>query len=426
MRRSALAASGVLGLVLGTASFPVSAAWATPSPAPVASAVPGKVVCDVDSALAGITGLAATANGYAVVVKPESGLTQRVYLLDGDCKRSKTLAYGYAGPNSPQDVQVTQDGTLWVADTGDNLTNPTRKSVALWKFPTDGKSVLYRFTYPDGPRAAPALLIGADGNPLLVTASARGPAGLYLPAQPMDPTGKAVPLKHVGDFTPQATGTDNTLGKIGQTRVSGAATSPDGKKVVLRTYSDAYEWTVSNGDVVSAVTTGPPRIPPLPGEPLGEAVTYSKDGANFLTVSDVINKESSTPVQILKYQPATPVSVVQAKTGGATGPTGKTDTRDWLGKLGLQEILNIVIAIGVIGVLMVVLGIVGIRRSRRQPKGPPPSRRGPAAYDEGYGDDEDPRVAARTRTAERRRARVPERYEADDGYGRRPSGEQPQ
>ncbi|OLE29961.1 MAG: hypothetical protein AUG44_02335 [Actinobacteria bacterium 13_1_20CM_3_71_11] len=230
----------------------------------------------------------------------------------------------------------------------------------------------------------------------------------------MDPTGKAVPLKHVGDFTPQATGTDNTLGKIGQTRVSGAATSPDGKKVVLRTYSDAYEWTVSNGDVVSAVTTGTPRITPLPGEPLGEAITYSKDGANFLTVSDVINKQSSTPVQILKYQPAAPVSVVQAKTGGATGPTGKTDTRDWLGKLGLQEILNIVIAIGVIGVLMVVLGIVGIRHSRRHPKGPPPGR-GMPAYDDGYGDPNDPRAAARARVEDRRRARVPERYETN-GY----------
>src|SRR5205814_5655822 len=202
-----------------------------------------------------------------------------------------------------------------------------------------------------------------DGNPIFIADSTSGPAGLYLPTGPLDPAGKIVPLKHVGDFTPEATGTDNTLGKIGQTRVSGAATSPDGKKVVLRTYSDAYEWTVPNGDVVSAITTGTPRITPLPGEPLGEAITYSKDGANFLTVSDVINKQSSTPVQILKYQPATPVSVVQAKTGGATGPTGKTDTRDWLGQLGQQEILHILNANGVNGVLMVVLGIVGIRHS---------------------------------------------------------------
>ena len=38
-------------------------------------------VCTMDSALSGITGLVATANGYAVVVKPESQLIQRVYVF---------------------------------------------------------------------------------------------------------------------------------------------------------------------------------------------------------------------------------------------------------------------------------------------------------------------------------------------------------
>ena len=38
--------------------------------------------------------------------------------------------------------------------------------------------------------------------------------------------------------------------------VTGGANSPDGTKVVLRTYSDAYEWTVTSGDVVAAITKG--------------------------------------------------------------------------------------------------------------------------------------------------------------------------
>src|SRR5579859_6229334 len=124
MRRIPSAATAALGggLLLVTAAFPI-AAWAAPSPAPVPSAVPGQSVCDVDAALGGITGLAATANGYAVVVKPESGLIQRVYLLDASCKRKGNYSYSSAGPNSPQDIQQTSDGTLWVADSGDNLTN---------------------------------------------------------------------------------------------------------------------------------------------------------------------------------------------------------------------------------------------------------------------------------------------------------------
>lgn len=418
MRRIPLAVTLGLGscLLLVTTAFPI-AAWAAPSPAPVPSAVPGQSVCDVDSQLSGITGLTATANGYAVVVKPESGMTQRVYVLDSNCKRGKSLAYSGAGSGSPQDIQITADGTMWVADTGDNLTSPTRKSIGLWKFPPDGaKSTLYRFSYPDGAKAAQAMLMGADGNPVFVTDATEGPAGLYVPAGPLDPTGNPVPLKKAGDFQPQQTGTDNTLGKIGQNRVSGAATSPDGKKVVLRTYSDAYEWTVANGDVVATITQTTPRITPLPGEPLGEAISYSHDGTLFVTVSDVINKQSSTATQILKYTPAAALAVVPGKVG-ASGPAivNKGDTRDWLGKLGFQELLNIVIAIGVIGVLMVVLGVVGIRRSRRKPA--PPKGRGAAAYDDGYDDeDEDPRATARARTNGRSRARVPERYDDQDGY----------
>src|SRR5262249_48594115 len=155
---------------------------------------------------------------------------------------------------------------------------PTRKSVGLWKFPPDGKSILYRFTYPDRAMSAQAMLIGADGNPIFITDATDGPAGLFVPSAPLDPSGKAVALKKVGDFQPQQTGTDHALGKIGQNRVSGAATSPDGKKIVLRTYSDAYEWTVANGDVVTTITSQTPHITPLPGEPLGEAISYSKDG----------------------------------------------------------------------------------------------------------------------------------------------------
>src|SRR5262249_5106304 len=156
------------------------------------------------------------------------------------------------------------------------------------------------------------------------------------------------------------TGTDNTLGPIGQTRVSGAATSPDGKRVVLRTYSDAYEWSVTNGDIVGTITGSTPRITPLAGEPLGEAIAYSADGGSFLTVWDVIHQQSSTPIQIFSYKPAAATAAAAPKAGApAQGLTGKGDTRDWFGKLGFQEILNIVVAIGVIGVLMVVLGIFG-------------------------------------------------------------------
>src|SRR2546429_159454 len=137
---------------------------------------------------------------------------------------------------------------------------PSRTSVGLWKLAPDGRATLYRFSYPDRLHAAQALLINGDGNPVFITDNPKGPAGIYVPAAALDPGGHPVALKHAGDFTPQSTGTDNKLGKSGQLRVTGAANSHDGKHVAIRTFSDAYEWSVTNGDVVAALLTGTPRI----------------------------------------------------------------------------------------------------------------------------------------------------------------------
>jgi hypothetical protein len=90
--------------------------------------------------------------------------------------------------------------------------------------------------------------------------------------------------------------------------VTGAAISPDRTKVVLRTYSDAFEWTIQGGDIAGTITKSPPRITALPNEPWGEAITYDAEGKNFLTVSDVGQLGESHPKpEILSYVPNTEV-----------------------------------------------------------------------------------------------------------------------
>ena len=103
---------------------------------------------------------------------------------------------------------------------------------------------------------------GDAGTPIIVTKGSE--AGIYTPTAPLATGPEGVPLRKVGAFTATRTGTPGFLGLVGQALVTGGATSPDGKKAVLRTYSDAYEWDVPNGDVVAAIAK-PPRITPLPG-----------------------------------------------------------------------------------------------------------------------------------------------------------------
>src|SRR5690606_36109612 len=134
-----------------------------------------------------------------------------------------------------------------------------------------------------------------------------GTAQLYVPTEvvPSSSLDQFLPLEQVGEFSPPDTGTDNPFQGPGRQVITGGAVSPDGSRVVLRTYADAFEFDVTDGDVPGAITNGVPRVTPLPGEPQGEAITYTPDGSLFLTVSEVAELEDVAP-QILSYTPSVP------------------------------------------------------------------------------------------------------------------------
>jgi hypothetical protein len=320
MRRSALAVIGALTVVL----VPATPALAAPSPTPAAaaSAVPGQKACAAtDTALSGITGMVTTGTGYAVVVSA----AQQIYLLNSGCHQTGTVRY----PNqarSVQDLQVTSDGTYWAADIGDAAGD--RGSIAVWKLPKTGKKLIYRFSYPGGTQVdALAMVMNGNGTPVFVTKNTNGPAGVYVPAAALDPTGRAVALKKAGQVTLKHTGTSNPFGPVGSTTVTGGADSPDGTKVALRSYSDAYEWDVTGGDVAAAIVSGTPRITPLPDEAAGEAIAYSRDGASFLTLSKM-DVDKTHPDTVLKYKPAQ-TTVVAGPSCAAQADPAADPPRGW-------------------------------------------------------------------------------------------------
>jgi hypothetical protein len=366
MRRIALAVIAVTGVV----SLPLTSAYADPNPAasiPVPPAIPGQAVCSLSTQLSSIVGLTATASGYAVVDKANSRLLSRVYQMSSSCKLTTPISYsgGSGEARDPRDIQASPDGKdYWVADSGDSLQSPERTSIGLWKIPVNkSQGTLYHFTFPqgDGPYDADAMLIGSNGSPIFITYPLTGPAGIYVPTTAPNPSGASVPLTKAGQFTPENTGTSNKLGPPGRLVVTGGAVSPDGTKVVLRTYSDAYEWDVTGGDIVKTLTTGTPRITPLPDEAQGEAITYSHDGKYFLTVSDL----STGGASMLRYTPAAAIVVKKAGTGGGSG-AGNGGGQSWFSKLSLNQLTFMVAAVGIIGLAMVLFGVIGITQARKR------------------------------------------------------------
>ncbi|MEU4781766.1 hypothetical protein, partial [Micromonospora sp. NPDC023633] len=375
MRRAVSSVTVALGLLGATvACTGVALAAAPASAASTLAAAPGKKRCTVtDERLRELSGLVATRNGYIVINDgTEVESRKQVFFLDNKCEITKEpVGYSGQGPFDTEDLALSPDGkTLWIADTGDNVTSSKRRErVALWSMPVSGskRPVLHRLSYPEGkPHDAEALLIGDDGNPLIITKVMSGKAQIFTPAEKMKSGDTpAVPMKKVGEISLPETDTDNRLGAPGRVAITGAARSPDGSRVVVRTYADAFEYDVTNGNVVAALTGGTPRVTALT-DPFGEAISYSPDGKTFLTVSDGGQLDEDAPVDILGYTPSTEGAKPVAGGGDAPKKAGQS----WLDGLSLSDITYLIAAVGVIGALMVAAGVFGILRARRKPAPP--------------------------------------------------------
>ncbi len=342
----------LLVALLGSPAVPAAGA-------PPAEPKPGKKLCKIsEQSLAEISGLVSTKDGYVAVAdgSDEAGGILEVYDLNKDCEVAERHTF-QQDPFDPEDMAIEKDGTLWIADTGDN--DLERDTVALWKIAPDrSRAVIHRLTYPDGKHDAEALLMSPDGQPVIITKDldGKGNSGVYVAKDPLKPEA-SVPLTKAGGWKLKDTGTGgNRFGVAGQKLVTGAAMSPDGKRAVVRTYADAYEWKITGGDIAKSLTKSDPVRTPLPGEVQGESITYTRDGKRFVTATEAVGGADAP--QLYSYEPATVPPPKQPKKKPESGS-------NWFDDLSLQDIKIIVAVVGVIGLILLLVGVQGIRRHRR-------------------------------------------------------------
>ena len=168
---------------------------------------------------------------------------------------------------------------------------------------------------------AESLMVSPRGVGYLVTKSVIGLSTVYrMPPMPGPAT-----LRAVGTVRFVPTEVPDPFGVVGQLTATGAAISPDGTALAIRTYSSAYLWPVRDGDVAGALTSTPVRVS-LPAQPQGESIAFAGD--ELLVASE----HAGTPVYALARPglgPAAP-AVVPSSTGstgpsGPSGPSGPTD-----------------------------------------------------------------------------------------------------
>jgi hypothetical protein len=170
---------------------------------------------------------------------------------------------------------------LYFGDFGDNAEH--RKSVTIYRAeePTQTGSVeltkfdTYTVTYPDGAHNCEALFVRSNGDIWVVTKNPGGNSEVFALAKP----------KATGSYSfEKVANLAIDTGGIGGKYVTGADISPDGKFVVVRTYSAALEFRVPQKfeDWVKASPT--PIRTAL--EVQGEAIAYAKDGLSLVTTSE--------------------------------------------------------------------------------------------------------------------------------------------
>ncbi|MEH6793432.1 MAG: hypothetical protein V7694_04775 [Rhodococcus sp. (in: high G+C Gram-positive bacteria)] len=257
-----------------------------------------------DPGLAELSGL--TSIDGVLYAIGDSGADDRVAVLGAGCAVERWIDV----PVDPYDVEdlSSYDGSLWLADIGDNQMR--RDTVALTRMdPTTGVGELYRLTYPDGAHDAETLLIEPGGRPVIVTKELSGVSGVYVPAGDESvtdlPGPGPTPMRKVGDMA--FTATDTVGGPpfvIGSILATGGAVSGD--VAAVRTYTDAYLFRSSDGDIASALVdpAAPRAVVPLPDQPQGEALVFTDDGSLLIASEAGFGPAESTLPPILRIPDA--------------------------------------------------------------------------------------------------------------------------
>jgi len=222
-------------------------------------------------------------------VEQDSGNPAELALLGHDGKLKGKIAV----PNFPNtDWEELANGPgpqagvnyLYIGDIGDN--NANRGLVQIYRLPEPANLQTpitqvdrFNFRYPDGPRDAEAMFVDPATKDIYII-SKREPNNtrLYRLAYPQNRDEVSVA---------EALGEMPSFGQGLPAYVTGAAISPDGSELIVRTYSNIFYWKRKDGQsIADALQKGTGRTIPYRLEPQGEAVCFNKEGRGYFTLSE--------------------------------------------------------------------------------------------------------------------------------------------
>ncbi|MDP2311089.1 MAG: hypothetical protein Q8P18_34030 [Pseudomonadota bacterium] len=181
----------------------------------------------------------------------------------------------------PEALPDGRGDCLFVGEVGDNglsrddvavlaVAEPLLDPPGGGPFDLSAAPTTYRFAYPDGRNNVEGLGIGPDGLPVLVTKRVDATADVY--RFPTMDASRTVTVDLVARIDTGDPADEHAA------EATGADVSPDGTRLLVRTYDHLLEYPLVNG------VPGLPVSLPAPDEPQGEAAAYDPvSGGIWLT-----------------------------------------------------------------------------------------------------------------------------------------------
>jgi len=221
------------------------------------------------------------ANPGYLWVQQDSGNPNNIALLSHDGIFLKSIKINATTNRDWEDMALANGpvaGTnyIYLADTGDNSLVSPEYFIYRFAEPASATSVVpdcdkITFQYPDGSHDAEAILVDNVTKDIYIITKQDMPSRVY-----------KLPY-------PQSTTSINTAtlsGSLAFTGVTSAATSTDGKEILIKTYNSIWYWKKTTGQSLEQTLAGSPIALSYQFEPQGEAICFKNDNSGFFTLSE--------------------------------------------------------------------------------------------------------------------------------------------
>jgi hypothetical protein len=360
---------------------------------PAAAARSSTVFTMRDPRLTEVSGIARGIRSPGVFyVQNDSGDSARFFAVDAQTGRVRA-EYRVPGATNVdwEDIAVAPDAagvpSVWIGDIGDN--NAQRTDVRVYRVDEPRVAMngydmhlqtkrpdVWRLRYPNGPVNAESLAVDPAGRGFIFTKAGSGHSICYeVPRRP--DAAQTQTLRQVGAIQMHARPSLIVPTDL-QRMATGAAISPDGTVLVVRTYTDAYLWHVKHDDIARALRTEPRHLE-LPLQLQGEGIGFDRDhlvvdsegdSSQVLEVAlpaDFRAPDATPPATGVRTS-NTPSSSPDASTHPATSPgTPSASPAPSDNRITLSLGWRLLIALGSIALGLVLLARMIARRRQRPP-----------------------------------------------------------